>query len=92
MHPRNAPHPLVHHDPTHTRTPTCAHPPPHRTAHRTPTAGAAYAASVGGHLFKLEDIALGGWLEWLAAERGIEVQRIKDKRCSAVQCSGWRGR
>ena len=43
-------------------------------------AGTAYAASEGGHLFKLEDIALGGWLEWLAAERGIEVQRIKDKR------------
>ena len=49
----------------------------------TPTrgAGAAFAASQGGHLFKLEDIALASWLEWAAQRGGFAVHRVTDRRC-----------
>ena len=43
-------------------------------------AGAAFAASQGGHLFKLEDIALGSWLEWAEQQRNFTVQRVREKR------------
>lgn len=49
--------------------PTCALP-----------AGTAFAASEGGHLFKLEDIALAGWLEWAAQRRAFKVHLVVDKR------------
>lgn len=45
-----------------------------------PPSGTAFAASEGGHLFKLEDIALAGWLEWAAARRGFRVHLVKDRR------------
>ena len=45
-----------------------------------PAAGAAFAASHGGRLFKLEDVALASWLEW-AAERGnFSIHRVADRR------------
>lgn len=52
----------------------CATCPPARRA------GAAYAASAGGRLFKLEDVALGSWLEWAAARGGWAVHYVSDRR------------
>ncbi|KAI3427158.1 hypothetical protein D9Q98_007095 [Chlorella vulgaris] len=49
-------------------------------------AGTAYAASVGGHLFKLEDIAVGSWLEWAAQQRGFELHLAQDKRFNFGGC------
>ncbi|KAL4430053.1 hypothetical protein ABPG77_004423 [Micractinium sp. CCAP 211/92] len=48
--------------------------------------GTAFAASEGGHLFKLEDIALAGWLEWAAARRGFRVHLVKDRRFNYEGC------
>lgn len=43
-------------------------------------AGTAFAASQGGHLFKLEDVALGSWLEWAAEARGFQLHLVVDRR------------
>ncbi|KAL4443993.1 hypothetical protein ABPG75_011730 [Micractinium tetrahymenae] len=48
--------------------------------------GTAFAASEGGHLFKLEDIALAGWLEWAAQRRGFKVHLVVDKRFNYEGC------
>ena len=53
-----------------------------RVRHLPPArrAGAAHAASAGGRLFKLEDVALGSWLEWAAARGGWAVHYVSDRR------------
>lgn len=52
------------------------------TAHpcNPPTAGAAFAASHGGRLFKLEDVALASWLEWAAQQGNFRIHRVTDRR------------
>jgi hypothetical protein len=49
-------------------------------------AGTAYAASQGGHLFKLEDIAVGSWLEWAAQRRGLRLHLAADRRFNYGGC------
>lgn len=49
--------------------------------------GAAHASSQGGHLFKLEDIALASWVEWAAERRGFEVHLVVDKRFNYAGCN-----
>lgn len=63
--------------------PTCPPARPCLTWH----AGTAFAASEGGHLFKLEDVALGSWLEWTAARRGFTLHLVPDKRFNFEGCS-----
>ena len=45
-----------------------------------PAAGAAFSASHGGRLFKLEDVALASWLEWAAERGGFRIHRVTDRR------------
>lgn len=45
-----------------------------------PPAGAAFSASHGGRLFKLEDVALASWLEWAAERGGFRIHRVTDRR------------
>ncbi|EFN56752.1 hypothetical protein CHLNCDRAFT_144204 [Chlorella variabilis] len=48
--------------------------------------GTAYAASVGGHLFRFEDVALGGWLEWAAERGGFKIRLVADRRFNFGGC------
>ncbi|KAI7844774.1 hypothetical protein COHA_001654 [Chlorella ohadii] len=48
--------------------------------------GAAFAASHGDRLFKLEDVALASWLEWAAQQGGFRIHRVTDRRFNFEGC------
>lgn len=48
-------------------------------------AGAAYEP-LGGRLFKLEDISMGSWVEWVAQERNWTIHLVKDRRFNFGGC------
>ena len=41
-----------------------------------------------GRIFKLEDVSMGSWLEWIETERGLPVNRVKDTRWAGGRAGG----
>ena len=49
-------------------------------------AGAALAAG-NGTLFRLEDVAVGSWVAFVAAERGWDIAYVDDRRFNYNGCA-----